>query len=890
MSNEVADRLARVLVRWARLVRRFRVLVVVAAAAAAVSSVWLAASELGIDTDAEALFSDDLPWRVAMDEYQDEFPHVGHTLLVVLDGPTQGATKQMEERLIRALKRGDSVSGSIYAPRGEPYFQRVGLLFRSRDELRSLASRVETYGGILRRLERDPTLPALATVLDSTLDAEERRDNLDLAPIFGLLGRAFGAGAGRRPFVAPWSDVFRAERSSAADRRRFVVIRPRLDYTRARPGREAIRTVRKAVEELDLEDRAGADVRLTGRVAMQDEEIRSAKQGAQRAGVLALLLVTVILYLGLRSWRLIFAALATLAVGLAGTAAFAAVAVGHLNLISVAFAVLYIGLGIDYAIHLVLRYRELRSGGRAHGEALQGAVRDVGPSLVLSAVTTGVAFYAFAATDFVGLSELGTISGTGMFVSLAATLTLFPALLDLAPLAEVGEDPEPLAGAMSAAADGLERHGGALLWGSLLVGAVAAALAPGAWFDPNPLRLRDPDTESVSTYVQLLKSETVSPLTISLLRPSAREAREAADSAATLEAVRSARTLEDFVPDDQTGKLPILARIRSALGPTPTSGEPEPTGAEEGLRAVRSIRADLAEYAPFATAEERPRVRDAIRQIRRWERTVSLWDDGDQAPFVHALEEGLLEPLPRAVAGLREGLVADTVTRADLPGNVVRRWVSPGGTHRVEVRPRGSMAESRALEQFVDDVLEHFPDATGAPVVRRQAGVAALRAFRTALVLAVAGTVVILLAALRSAPQAVKVLLPLLLAGLVTVGVSVAFGMPFNFANLITLPLLLGVGVDNGIHMVHRYRTGAPGSSLLRTSTARAVLVSFLTTIFSFGNLAFSPHRGMASMGRLLAIGMATVLAATLVLLPLLLRTGSAERDPAVRPAEERTP
>lgn len=877
MRPTISDSVGRALERWTGLVRRLRVPLLVLAGLATLGSVWLAASRLGISTDTESLFSASLPWRTAMDRYEEAFPHAGHTLLVVIDGPTAGAAARMQDRLSRRLERADTLFASVYAPGAGEYFERHGLLFRTPDELRSLASRLEAYGGMLGRLEREPTLPTLAAVLDSTLEANEGRDGLDLRPVFGLLGQAFSPHE-RQPVA--WSRLFRAERSTGDDRRRFVVLRPHRDHALVSSGEQSIRAVRRAVEELGLESRPGTDVRLTGRIAMRYEELRSASRGALLAGVLALLLVAIVLHFGLGAWRLIFAALATLAVGLAGTAAWAAVVVGYLNLLSVAFAVLYIGLGVDYAVHLALRYRELRGAGRPHADSLEEAVRDVGPSLLLSAVTTALVFFSFTLTDFVGLSELGVISGGGMFVSLAVTLTVFPALVDLLPLprrAATGRD--EVTRALDSVAAGAERHGRKLLWGFLLLGGAGLALAPAARFDPNPLRLRDPDTESVSTYVQLLRSEGASPLTLALLRPSAREAREAADRAEQLESVRSARTLDDFVPARQGEKLPILARIRSVLGPAPAdTSRPAATSTAEAMAAVDRVGTALSEFGPHATDAERRALRFTSLRIRQWSWLVSLWEGEDRGLFVRRLERNLLGPLPGAVADLRTGLARDTVTRSDLPAELVRRWVSEGGQHRVEVVPRGSLAEPEALERFVNDVRARFPDATGAPVVQHRAGEVAVRAFRTALLIALLGTLLVLLAALRSLRRAAQVALPLVVAALMTVGASVALGIPFNFANLIAIPLLLGVGVDNGIHMVHRHRITPGSTSLLRTSTARAVLVSFLTTILSFGNLAFSPHRGMASMGRLLAIGMAAVLATTLLLLPILLgRPGDAD-------------
>lgn len=895
-----SDRLRRLVATglegWARRVRGLAVPVVVGATVATVALGWYAAAGLGIDTETQDMFSADLEWRRTNEAYRDAFPHVGHTLQVVIDGEAPEIAESVQEELAAALEGETGIFESVHAPGGEEFFRRNGLLFLPVEELEGLARRVSEYGPALRRLEAAPTLATFAAVLDSALADGRYGDGPDLAPFLGAVGRSFEAGADRQPYRLPWSRLLQGDGAEGGNARRFVVAKPALDYSRARPGKEAMEAVRSLVAERGWDADPLVRVRLTGRVAMQDEEIRSVSRGAGLAGVLALFLVAGVLYFGLGSGRLILASMATLVAGLAATAAFAAAAVGRLNLISVAFAVLYIGLGIDYAVHLGLRYREVRDRGGPQGEALSRALGDVGPSLALSAVTTALAFYAFVPTDFVGISELGVIAGTGMVVSLVATVVLMPALLEVLPVAR-GGSPASRRGSDEGRGDG----GGAtaldrllterrrwVVYGGAVLGLASLALLPRARFDSNPLLLRDPATESVSTYQELLEDERASPLTIALLRPSSGAALSAAGRARELEAVASARTVADLVPGDQEEKVAILVGIARSLGPPPGSASGDRTAvdragpgaggsSDEGLRAVDRIRRSVLDFLPWAGEEERRMANYALYQIGRWKRVAGEWPEGERGGFLRELEAALLGTLPGRIERLRGSLSARPFGLADLPADLRRRWVSPGGIHRVEVVPAENLARPAALERFVTDVRREFPDATGPPVMRHQAGVVAVEAFREALLLASAAALAVLLLSLRSVRDTARVLLPVLLAGLVTVAGSVLLDVPFNFANIIALPLLLGVGLDNGIHMVHRSRTAPPeGGHLLRTSTGRAVVVSFLTTIFTFGNLAFSPHRGMASMGRLLTVGMAAALAATALLLPALIGPGPA--------------
>jgi hypothetical protein len=239
------------------------------------------------------------------------------------------------------------------------------------------------------------------------------------------------------------------------------------------------------------------------------------------------------------------------------------------------------------------------------------------------------------------------------------------------------------------------------------------------------------------------------------------------------------------------------------------------------------------------------------------------------------LQTSLLGSLPARLDALATSLEAEEVTREDLPEDLIEHWVSKDDHYRVTVFPRENLNDSAAMRRFVTAVRTVAPDAIGFPVIYLEAGDAVVKAFKQAFLMALVAVTVLLLILLRPKSDTLLVLLPLLLAGVLTGAASVVVKIPFNFANVIALPLLLGIGVDSGIHMVHRMRAAPPaGGQVLETSTARAVLYSSLTTICSFGNLAVSPHRGMASMGVLLTIGIVFTLICTLVVLPALMVTG----------------
>jgi hopanoid biosynthesis associated RND transporter like protein HpnN len=902
---------------WADWVRRRARLVV---ALALPTFVWLgyyAFTSLGVNTDTGGMISDELPWRQAELAFQRGFPQLEDEIQVVVEGQTPDQVDAVRRALVTELAADTALFESVYVFGGGDYFERNALLFLDQEELVELRDNIGRFAPWIRRLEQRPHLDGALAVVDSAMHEAREGADLEVAPLIGVIAGTFYAQTQRQLFQVSWQEVIRGRRATPADRRLFFSARPHLDFSSGFPARPAMERIREAFDELPVGARRGARVRLTGRLVIDQEAFASAAGSSTRAGLLALLFVTATLYLGLRSKRLLIASLITLVGGLCGTAAFAAFAVGSLNMISIAFGVLYIGLGIDYAIHFCLGYREGLRQGHEHAIALRNVAEGVGSSILLSAITTAFCFYAFVPTDFVGLAELGLISGTGMFISLATTLTLLPALLSLFPL-----DPAKLAEKDAVRwshpllAEGrfaryawsfLYRHRFVVLGGAAVAAGVSLALIPRARFDHDHTNLSDPGSESIAVYRELLADTTASTLTIAILEPDEESARRTADRLERLPEVRAALTLHDFVPRDQAGKREILAQIGDLLGPAPEalaieprSPAPEPTRVDRPDRArpgerrsddsltdarfaaIERFQASLEEHLWHGADESSELAHQAHYVVRNWRRELDTWPPSTREQAVDVIEANLVGTLTERLRLFRRALEPDeNLDMSRLPRDLSQRWLGVDGEWRVEVLPSEPPILKAHQEAFVDAVHAVAPHATGVAVTDLEAGRVAVSAFRSALLWATIATAAILLALLHSPLAMGLMLVPLLLAGLLTGGASVLLDLPFNFANVITLPLLLGVGVDNGIHMVHRARVAPPSDgNMVATSTARAVLFATLTTMLSFGNLGFATHRGMATMGQMLTLGMSAVLICTLVVLPTLLALLRNSKEP----------
>jgi hypothetical protein len=527
----------------------------------------------------------------------------------------------------------------------------------------------------------------------------------------------------------------------------------------------------------------------------------------------------------------------------------------------VAFAVLFVGLGVDFGIQFAVAYRARRHATGNLMHAIRDVGGEVGSALALAAAATAAGFYAFVPTDFRGVSELGVIAGTGMIIAFVASITVLPALVVL--LRPRGERAEVGFAALGRLDRLLLRHRDLVLGIGAALAIAALVLLRDVSFDFNPLHLRSPEAESVATLLDLMKDTATSPDTIDVLAPSVDSAKRLAARLEQLPEVDHVLSLATFVPEDQDAKLAAIQDAATLLGPTltPAQTRPAPTDAQ-AVDALKQASARLDEAAKvtagssFATAATR--LGGALRTLA----------DGPQAARERA-RDTLMPGLAITLDQLRSAMQAEPVTLATLPQSLTRDWVSADGRARVEVYPKGDMSDNVTLHRFVTAVESIAPNATGAPVSIDASSRTIIGAFMKAGLFAFVSITLILALTLRRARDVVMTLLPLLLSALCTLGTCVVVGLPLNFENIIALPLLFGIGVAFNIYFVMAWRAGR--TNPLQSSLARAVIMSGLTTGTAFGSLWLSAHPGTASMGELLAISLAWTLVTALLFLPALL-------------------
>ncbi|HSS45859.1 MAG TPA: MMPL family transporter [Burkholderiales bacterium] len=822
------------------------------------------ATHLSLDTDPTEMLDPQLRFRQLEIDLQKAFPQFSDVIVVVIEGDSAGHADSASQKLIAQLKQETKALESIYDPEQTSFFSQNGLLYLDKKELLQLSDRLTEAAPFLGTLAQDPSLRGLFTVLGRALDenlSPDYRTRLKhmLDSISGI-AEALSAG---RLLKQSWRGQFiEGTMAQGNDRRHFILIKPKFDYSSLQPGQEAINTVRRVAQELQLDPQLGVRVRLTGDVPIEDEELDSVARGAGLASLFSTLLVCVILFLGLRSTRLVAAILITLFVGLIWTGAFTAFAIGHLNLISVTFAVLFIGLGVDFGIQFGMRYKEELHRTKDRENALSEAAYGAGGMLTLAAVAAAISFFSFTPTSYRGLAELGVISGVSMFIALISNLTLLPALLKLMPVDM--ESKLPKSSMLTRLRFPVRRHRKGILLAAMLAGVVSLALLSQVRFDFNPLNMKDPNTESVATFLDMLNDPNTTPYTIDVLTTNLNQAKEVAAKLEKLAVVDKTVTLASFVPDDQDEKLAVIADMALVLQPLVTPTRVAAPSAQEEFQAVEQFQKKLQETSgknpDSAFAASMKRLANALEKLK----SVPGWPD----QTLKQLRDGVVGDLPQNLAQLRGLLQPQRIELKDVPQDLRERYLAADGRARVEVFPKINVTDNKELRRFVYEVQKVAPHAIGTPVALVEGGDTVVQACLLATGIALFAALILLLLVLQSVSGAFLVLLPLVLAMVMTAASSVILDLPLNLANIIALPLLLGLGIAFGIYLVMRKRSGLDVEHLFRSSTPRAVLFSALTTVVSFGSLAFSEHRGMAGMGLLLTLALSFALLCTLVVLP----------------------
>ncbi|MEO1476083.1 MAG: MMPL family transporter, partial [Pseudomonadota bacterium] len=814
------------------------------------------------------MVSSKLDYRQAQMDFEAAFPDEETRIALVVRARSEDEADAFSTRVADVLRERTDVVSDVFAASVDPFLVKNGLLFLDSDELDELLGNITAAGPILKRLGRTPTLDRLYLALADALEPIE-----DGEPVPEALERAMDAMAqtieqrlAGTPEPISWQDIFHTPEDNDDIHQRVISIAPVLDMSSLQPARPAVLAIDRAVAEVVAEGTYDVTASITGNAVLRTEELASVTEGIGLSLTLSVVFIVVLLMIALRSAVLVFTSLLALVITILITAGFAALLFDALNLVSVAFTVLLVGLGIDFMIHLAMHVQEERMVGRNCRAAIFKSNRLIGSALALCAPTSAIAFFAFAPTQFTGMTQLGIVSGFGVIVAFIVAVTLLPAVFALLP---------PNSGVRRR--DGLEnfvipklRYSGVIrsvvAVATIGVGLFAVSLMPQVRFDADPMSLRDPDAPSVIAFDLLFEGEGSQPYNLSLLVDSQAEADEIIPKLESLGVVKEVIGPADLVPDDQFEKLDLI------------------DWASIGLSLVFQDDGDIPQSVIDGARDRLDRQFERVPtpSVRRLGSAISALDARavSEPSIVAAAEGDVFRYWSMQYDRLREQIYPSEVTFEDLPPSLSRRFRAEDDRLRLQIEPAEDLREQAARTEFVDTVRNIAPSATGSARSVLESGRVISEAMVVACIVAWIAVAFLLALILRDALLVGVILFSLALAATLTSATAVLLNLPFNFANIIAIPLLVGVGADSGIHLGIRARRGDHAAAVYETSTPRAVFFSAITTICSFGTLMLSAHRGVASMGVLLTLAIGFTLICTILVQPWLLDVLS-RRKPA---------
>ena len=822
---------------WVRWVTGRPRMILAAIAMMTVWAVWISVTEFRMNADLGSLIEQDAPWRQDFDAFQNEFPDAVHTAVVLVRSDSRGALTAVTRNLLEALQAKPAVFQAIAAPGSEPFFENHWLLYLQPQALDAFVDRVASAQPWLATVARDPSLRGLFELVSAGADSSQVRPLLEILEQTGrqaLQGEAVAVDWSNALF--PWETI----------QYRVIYLKPAAGIS----DRAFVNALRRTVAAVSLPE--GVTVQLTGEIVLQEEELDAALTGVSWAGWLALGLLLVVMIVGVRSLKIVVATFTMLAIGVFWTAAFALLTVGEFNTLSAVFVVLFFGLGVDFALHFSLRYQEaINSGTPNVQQALGVSTQSVGRAISLCSLTTALGFLGFVPTAYAGLADLGLICAGGMIIAWVLSFTYLPAFYVLlgAPRTHTLDMPtsEKLVGWL---AKRKRQVVGLLLACGLGAGYVASHLH----FDYSVLALKDPQSPSMLALREMQAQGLATDYQLVALGLTSGEK----ERLLALPQVAAIRDLQSYVPENQFETLGVIEELgwllESAVEPLSVLPAPSDEARRQSAMTLRALLlgSSSSEAKAFAGVLE------------------AFLDQGDDAAW-QRWQTALLPGLRQQIDWLKISLQTGAIAAQDLPASIRRRFVAATGTPLTAIVPTQDLTSVAMLSDFIQAVHSIIPRATGRPVIEWGVGRIVIEAFMQALVFALIAIVAVLWIVLRQAAAVLLVMLPLLFTALFTLAVTVAAGTTINMANILVIPLIFGLGVDNGIHVVDRYLGEGDVDHLVHSSTPRAVLLSSLTTLGAFSALILSPHQGTASIGFLLTVAVALILSFTVLLVPALL-------------------
>jgi len=857
-------------------------------------------THLGFNTSRSDLVGAEKRYHRNFLEYKEHFQNQDELVTIVESGDPE-KNREFIERLGSRLKTEPELFRDVFF-KGD--FKSLGTkslqLIKKMEDLRRLDdtladslpmierfAQVTNLNSMVRSINREFRLSGKSNTKTST-SAEDHPLAKSLPLLTSLLNQARASLHQAKPQVAPNVSSLMMGGVGSSGKEYLQFDEGRLFLVTAQPvsdemEKPAVRRLRALVAEIRSQV-PGVNVGITGKSVLEFDEMRQSRLDTTKATIVSLLLVTLIFIFGYQETGRPIKATLCLLVGLGYTMGFTTLVVGHLNILTIAFVPMLVGLAIDFGVHLITRYEEELRLGNANEESIRNALVYTGIGVFTGCLTTAGAFLAMGITEFKGIREMGIITGGGMVLSLIPMMTMLPALL-LKGRQNVIDHDRAIRGETKR--ERLERiwldRPKRVLTLAFGLCVVAATQIPKVYFDYNLLNLQTRGLEAVQFEHKLIHSGEKSVLFGAVIADSVDEAVALEERVRQLPSVASVESMASYVSAGNQEKLAIIETIRDRAAsvnlPSADRGPVNVAGLNQGM-------SFLSSYIKLAiqNIEEKgkgislkPKLLSLGESIRLFQQDIRKMSEAEAQERLTVFQVELFHAIHEMLGGITRQDTQSLLKLQDLPDVLKHRFIGDDGRLLVQVYPRSNVWERAHQEVFLkelrslDEDDDNDPIITGTPVQLYEYTELLKISYQEAALYALGAIVILVFVHFRSLMTVLLALVPVFVGSVWLLGLMGWLGIPFNPANIMTLPLVIGIGVTNGIHILNRFHEEAH-PSIFAKSTGKAVLVSALTTMAGFGSLMLAQHQGITSLGYVMSIGVATCMLAGLGFLPCLLK------------------
>lgn len=840
-------------------------------------------------TGRDDLMAKNAPFQLDYQAYRREFGDQEEIVAVIESDDAEKSTRAADA-LYQRLNRETGLFRDVFYPGGLPFFRKNGLLFMPLEDIQRLRHTLTMAAPVLKDLAASPSVQTLFTSLTSQIDGYlTSGDPTALESLTFMLAtldkgfKAFdgkGSGMTMDSFLKGGGDG-KPSALENAGKQQVITMRPVKDEGSFVASEKPIKAARAALAELvKRPEFKGVTAGLTGVPVLEYEEMATSQRDIEIATILSLSLTVVLLLFAFRGLLNVISAMVSLIVGICLSFGFATAAVGHLNILSMVFAIMLIGLGIEYGIQVVLRYQEELRGGSTGLAAIETGLSANVRSIIMAAATVALAFATFAFTDFKGIAELGIIAAGGVVICVITTFTVLPSMLILLerfrkPYTGTTTEQPPKELAEKPFFHAIFANPRAIIGATLLLALICLYPTLTMRFDYNLMNLQAKGLQSVEFAYKLMRSKENSGYFAVVTAKDRSDAKQLTERLEKLPSVDHVVSLPALVPDQQQAKLAELAALRQVLA------EVKPVPYEENLRVMElprvfeAFRDRVGKLKAALEARKAPEAKPVstfLTTLDGFFSTLEKEKDKNALGMLREFQGSMFAELPAKLTMMKESMEATPVVESDVPAQLKQRFVGKNGVLLLQVAPKKEIFEHEPLREFVTQVKGIVPNATGEPIMVYESLTIMRDAYLRAFAYAFLGIAVILLINFKSIRFAAMGALPLVVGLLLMVGGMRLAGVSFNSANIIVLPLILGVGIDSAIYIINRYRQGTETPAQVATRSAGVgVFLNALTILFSFGALMVAHHQGVFSIGAVMSLGMAASVAVFLAFLPALL-------------------